>query len=288
MVSFVLCERLTTLYPHSSHSQSLMFIPLPLPLVSSPRYTSTKPTLAGCSASMPLISDTSERWLFFHKTTSTPNTCSADQITAPSCSAKPAAQNGFKLRRLCPCKSGRRRMETQVRRGKGATTAGCPHFESENDAIRRRLNMAEEESNFPDTLSSSNPSNAAAAGPAITMTTLACTVTSLFALSMGSGTRNKLILPLLLLTSFAVLPSTDAHNWINGPARVASRLAMIKPCPSRMNVEPHLHVNPGQEFNLEWASGHNGRTFFVAVRAEDVHNLALLNPVSTADELLLK
>lgn len=237
---------------------------------------------------MPLIADTSERWLFFHKTTSTPNTCSADQITAPSCSAKPAAQNGFKLRRLCPCKSGRRRMETQVRRGKGATTAGCPHFESENDAIRRRLNMAEEESNFPDTLSSSNPSNAAAAGPAITMTTLACTVTSLFALSMGSGTRNTLILPLLLLTSFAVLPSTDAHNWINGPARVASRLAMIKPCPSRMNVEPHLHVNPGQEFNLEWASGHNGRTFFVAVRAEDVHNLALLNPVSTADELLLK
>jgi len=61
-----------------------------------------------------------------------------------------------------------------------------------------------------------------------------------------------------------------AHNWNNMPGR-AKKISTMKPCESRESLQQaHLQANPGDEFPVEWATGHEGSTGnWVLVRAED-------------------
>ena len=102
-------------------------------------YTGAHPAVAACSKALPAMSATGEGYIFFHKTTSSNNTCAADALTAPSCSIAPAV-GGLDLRRLCPCKPSRRRLgavrraakETHAARSSTSEgtdkSSGCPQY----------------------------------------------------------------------------------------------------------------------------------------------------------------
>ena len=52
-------------------------------------FSESMPAVSRCSSSSPVLTDTSERWLFFHKTSNSSNTCQRSEIGVPSCSAVP-------------------------------------------------------------------------------------------------------------------------------------------------------------------------------------------------------
>ena len=216
-------------------------------------YSTVTPAVAGCASALPAMSTANgERWLFFHANTAGANTCPADAITPPSCGAVPGKSDEgvFRMRRVCPCKAARRRLggpstvpeETARTIAKGvasrAGAAGCPHY-TPPGAQRRRLESA-----------GAAHVNAAAGRASVSLYAL------VGALALG-GERAQPLLPLAALAVASVLlPCAEAHNWLWNPTSRASKASTTKPCRQRRSNIPDIHVNPGQNFNIEWSSGH--------------------------------
>lgn len=217
-------------------------------------YTASEPAVAGCGAAQPAITDTPEQWLFFHRDTIGANTCpTAGDIAPPSCSAVPQ-DDIFKMRRLCPCVTTRRRLRTPVEAeavtipcphslptGPSGGVAGCPHFPG-IPASRRQL--------LADGNSAGSPS-----------TTMPLLLTAIAALQLYGGANSAVFTgAALLLTTASLIPQASAHNWIWNPTSRTSgtKASTTKPCRSKKTNVPDVHVNPGQEFEMEWSSGHGG------------------------------
>ena len=84
----------------------------------------------------------------------------------------------------------------------------------------------------------------------------------------GGGGGRKAVLALLVTAA-------DAHNWLNSPRARAGAASTIKPCRKRTNFEqPGVQVNRGQEFMIEWMTGHGGTFhYFVILKAEHEERL---------------
>lgn len=68
----------------------------------------------------------------------------------------------------------------------------------------------------------------------------------------------------------STLPTTSAHNWIASPRSRAGKVSMTSPCKSRTSAHPGVMVNRGQEFVVEWSTGHPGRfSYITLLSAED-------------------
>ena len=90
------------------------------------------------------------------------------------------------------------------------------------------------------------------------------------------GTRRKGTNALLSFMASSQLPQqTSAHNWMNGPKR-GGGAGTHNPCARRSALHPHVKVNRGQPFNIEWSSGHGGPISAVVVHARDETKLRLL------------
>jgi hypothetical protein len=65
-----------------------------------------------------------------------------------------------------------------------------------------------------------------------------------------------------------------AHNWINTPSR-AEQASTFRPCLPRLDPSvPHAQIGPGQEFEIEWSTGHPPSYFyFFTINADDYDNL---------------
>lgn len=206
-------------------------------------YTTAEPPIGSCLHGTPAISMTSAKWMFFHRTTANANQCSAPELAAASCTATAptdAASVPLDLRRLCPCKAGARRRRLAFR-SPGATNAA--------------------------------PSRGASASGA----------TATFALSalaaLGGGGRRAASVPLLALAAAQLLPRAVAHNWIWNPRTRSNNIpSMLPPCPPRTSKVPGVQVNPGQDFEVEWSTGHAGQPQrFTIVKAADEKYLSFLN-----------
>ena len=274
-----------------------------LKTATAPYFSTINPSVAACGSAFPAITETAESWLFFHADTEGTNTCSADEIDAPSCSAVPA-ENVFVLRRLCPCKHVRRRRlreeeeeeeeeddevtktttltpcphelkKKRIHRERGI--AGCPHFTPAAAAsvatsaiAKRRLQQSALEEN-PALLRN------AGAAPAVVSTPLI-----LSTLVVVGGGRS--LLPLVaLLGAISLLPSASAHNWMWNPTtRVTGvKASTTKPCRKKQTNIPDVHVNSGQEFEMEWSTGHGGPVnkgfhYVVIINAKDAEMLPYL------------
>lgn len=66
-----------------------------------------------------------------------------------------------------------------------------------------------------------------------------------------------------------------AHNWLFSPSR-ANKASTVIPAPAKTSERnPHYQVGAGQEFGVEWATGHPGSYYyFVVLKATDVHRLS--------------
>jgi len=89
------------------------------------------------------------------------------------------------------------------------------------------------------------------------------TATPLLALMMagvvfatGAGVRSRVLLAALAAVALLSLASpVAAHNWINSLHR-ATTASTTSPCPARIGNQPHAQLIAGQEFPIEWVSGH--------------------------------
>jgi len=67
----------------------------------------------------------------------------------------------------------------------------------------------------------------------------------------------------------ALFANVKAHNWIFGDSRVPMA-SQLQPAPPRSGPRlPHRQVGPGQDFVVEWSTGHDGTYYFVVVKASD-------------------
>ena len=275
--------------------------PAAVRLVTRRFFSAEAPALGRCFPSSPALADTPERWLYFHKTTGSANTCASNELSAPSCSAVPV-EDAFKLRRLCPCKTGRRRLTfrpphslpraSRGEEGSGLST-GCPQYVP--PVGRRRLDggvntaivgvssfgelyfmyryiSRESCSQFDSlpltylTIPGVNTATSLGAAPLAVSLTLG----ALVALS-GGGQLATALLPLALFAALQ-LPRASAHNWQFNPAsRSRGRASTMKPCRPRLSHIPHVQVNPGQTFEAEWSTGHpnDGAHYYTVVKASD-------------------
>ena len=255
--------------------------PAAVQLATQRFFSENVPALSRCSASSPALADTPERWLYFHKTTGSANTCASNELSAPSCSAIPA-DDAFKLRRLCPCKTSRRRLTFRpphalpgTNGAQASDDADCPRYRPKPN--HRRLG------GLAGTTNSALPSHV---GVAPLATSLA--LSALASLS-GGGRLVTTLLPLALLAA-AHLPLASSHNWMWNPTSRASRASTTKPCRAKRSAVPDVQVNPGQEFEAEWATGHGenpnaGAHYFTIIKAEDEAMLVLVGK-SVLDEYI--
>ena len=70
-----------------------------------------------------------------------------------------------------------------------------------------------------------------------------------------------------------LVPSTEAHNWFQTPARALFEASTVKPCRGRKASDTHAQVGPGQTFTMKWTAGHEGPTFFLIVHESDENHL---------------
>src|SRR3989338_5430125 len=52
-------------------------------------------------------------------------------------------------------------------------------------------------------------------------------------------------------------------------------VATIFPCMGKRSIYPHVQIAVGQEFQMEWATGHDRNVFFVLVAKADADKLSL-------------
>ena len=248
--------------------------PASLQLATKRFYSLNSPAVSDCDNARPALSDTDERWLFFHKTSSTSNTCDVSQLKPVSCDAAPT-EDGFKLRRLCPCKSSRRRLTFRPphtlpspKHSGAGSAVKCPH--STPPIEGRRL------------LGGANAATSRSVAPLATSLTLGA-----LAFLGGGGRLATTLLPLALFAA-AQLPGATAHNWMWSPSSRASQASTTKPCRPKRSHIPDVHVNPGQEFEVEWATGHgespnSGAHYFTIVKAKDEAMLVLVGKTVLTD-----
>ena len=96
------------------------------------------------------------------------------------------------------------------------------------------------------------------------------------ALASGARPRRAAAGRAAALTALAA--TADAHNWLNAPKSRANQASTIKPCRKRIDFEsPHVRVNRGQPFLIEWMGGHPGSFhWFSVLRADNEDKLAML------------
>ena len=250
------------------------------------KFASARPMVSSCSAANPSITNTDERWLFFHRRSASDNTCAANEIVAPSCAAVPP-NDGFALRRVCPCKSARRRLRAAVEPaapdapcphalhdGREETASGgCPHYTPQRRLSDQRKTQADI---IP--LSLSNAATESKPSPTLSVLMVA-------AAAYYRWTSVDVGAPIaVLFTAAYLLPSVSAHNWIWNPSSRSSQASTIKPCRAKKGTTPSIHVNPGQEFSIEWSSGHGpyGPHYFTLVKAEDATFMNLISSESVS------
>ena len=268
--------------------------PTELALTTAPHYTAIAPALSACTASAPSLSDTAERLFFFHRSSASPNTCAVSDLTVPSCAAVPT-EGVLKLRRLCPCKTSRRRLtfrpphalpSSKSDHSAGALTPGpgCPKYTPPTaTSDHRRLDASTANDAVAEPMPHANGAASLAAESAMPLASVLALGTLVAALSGGGGVHGApfalALPPFVLLLAAAQLPRATAHNWIFNPSSRASQASTARPCRAKRTATPDVHVNSGQEFEVEWSTGHGAPPqsgpphYYTVVKAADEHRL---------------
>ena len=58
------------------------------------------------------------------------------------------------------------------------------------------------------------------------------------------------------------------HNWMISPSRVPFAATNF-PCMGARTIYPHVQVSVGQDFELEWSTGHDRFVYFVLMTKND-------------------
>lgn len=98
------------------------------------------------------------------------------------------------------------------------------------------------------------------------------------------GSKNWIVGLLLAV----LMKPASAHNWVNTPSR-AQIAAVTVPCVARVDPSPHLQVIPGQEFQMEWSTGHGDTTtvwtYWVFLKEGDYNMLTTITDAHMEDYL---
>ena len=214
------------------------------------RVVCKKPIIASCSPGTPAISALGSKTCWFRDTnTGAAKNCPA--LGEPASTNLCAEVPPEKQKRLCPC----------------------------NAKQRRRL--AEESASANEApLPSNGASRDVTASSAASLPALALAATTF---SLLRAEDRVMLAPLILVVAASMLlPSAHAHNWLQKPASRADMASTIVPCPAKLGAKPHIQLNPGDTFPMEWRVGHPGqaRVYFTIVKAGDEKKLRLATKTS--------
>ena len=62
---------------------------------------------------------------------------------------------------------------------------------------------------------------------------------------------------------------------VGSPSR-AAQASTVEPALQRRSTTPHVQISKGQKFQIEWALGHGGVSYFTVMKASDEHHLQFL------------
>jgi len=75
---------------------------------------------------------------------------------------------------------------------------------------------------------------------------------------------------------FMLIATVFSHNWIHSPSRVSKGSTILPAPPKAGPRRPQYQVGAGQEFGVEWATGHpSSWYYFVVLKASDEDKLIL-------------
>ena len=159
-----------------------------------------------------------------------------------------------------------------ARGGGGESASGCPKAGWSSERRAHRVLAA-----APAAMASP-PIEAMQASPWRLMAHIALPLTGIafVALTVGRRTCGHQLARKLATTTrlLMALDGAGAHNWINSPRSRATKASTVSPCLPR-DGPMHVRVNPGQEFLIEWASGHPGSYhYLVVLKATDEAKMA--------------
>lgn len=279
----------------------------------SSRYLCAPPLLASCDPSVPAASGLGDGWCWYADpgactpaSATTPSLCAASSAVAGSglrfCPCRAGAGRRLSVRATGPAPSltvGRNKSASP--NGSAPTVAGCP-FAAAVAAGRDPPSAAASRCPFAAASATGDAAGTLqeaeekwrsvpgrlmaqlSAGWALAVcTAVGLTGTLLLAAArchsrgrsraaargMSSRRLGKAAAHLGLLA----LDGASAHNWINAPRSRASKASTVSPCLSRNGI--HVRANPGQDFLIEWASGHPGSYhYFVVLKASDEEKMS--------------
>ena len=98
-------------------------------------------------------------------------------------------------------------------------------------------------------------------------------------LALCGSVRSRTVLALALFWGVAeLLPRASAHNWLQKPESRSSGVSNKPSCDRKRGSQPHVQLNPGDSFPMEWRIAHKSHkqfTYFAIIRAEDEDKLAM-------------
>jgi len=123
-------------------------------------------------------------------------------------------------------------------------------------------------------------------GTRLSMAATTLAITTLTASSVRREGAFVAILSSLALALTAVGQPALAHNWMNNPSTRVAGLSKMAPAPPRAGNNINFAVRQGEDFHLEWSTGHpNSFVYFTFVRSEDEGQLGLATEAALEDYL---
>ena len=214
------------------------------------------PILSSCISGAPALASSGLGTCWFYDDKS--GRCNASTTPPAMCNSASASD----MRRICPCQAAGRRRRRRLDDG-----IASAHQASSGEA---------------------GAENAAAARSVAPSAVLG--LASLLLVSSGSEYRGTALTLSLVWGVATLLPTASAHNWMQKPASRCSKLATTNlACPAKKGRSPHVQLNPGDTFPVEWRVAHpnQGPARFIFLRAEDEEKIVLITHESTDKYLRL-
>ena len=212
------------------------------------------PILSSCVFGAPAVASSGLGTCWFYDDKS--GRCNASTTPPAMCNGASASD----MRRICPCKAAGRRRRRRL---------------DDGVAPERRASFSE-----------AGAENAAAGRSGAPCATLG--LASLLLASSGSEYRGTALTLSLLWGVASLLPTAEAHNWLQKPASRTKKEATTNlACPAKKGLTPHVQLNPGETFPVEWRVAHpkQGAAVFVFLRAEDEKKIRLITKSTAYDYL---
>ena len=115
----------------------------------------------------------------------------------------------------------------------------------------------------------SSPASRAAAGPFAVLAMLGAGLHLGADVGAGGPPRRLAVVTVAVSAVLSLATPATAHNWQWTPGRAREEASTTAPCRGRKDSDTHAQVGPGQDFAVQWATGHNRPSYWVVIHEDN-------------------